>query len=411
MVTRDLQSNNCCYICNQFGVINTMKLLTENRSFSQSREILQHIFKIFIIGRGTLLTMHLISLSFANMNGDASLWHAFSNNHYLDSFLRWDSGWYRDIIKEGYSYNPEKQSNVAFFPLYPLLVKIISSVFFISSDIAGILLSNILLFFALFFVYKISSVYLKKRGTERVLILMLIFPTSFFYSCFYTESLYLLTTAASFWFFLKKQYFFAGIFGFLASLTRVTGVLIFLSCGVELCWNYSRKKEVFNKEILYLLLIPCGLITYMLFLYWQFNEPLAFIKIQDLWARGDKTFPLITLAESWKNINFFFPKDSHNTIQFLELFFSIYFLVLGIFAFLKNLLTPSLLIFSLVSILLPLSTGTTTSMLRYILPLFPIFIILGYLSKNRYFYWFLCFSFTYLLSTLFLWYANWYWVA
>jgi Gpi18-like mannosyltransferase len=398
------------------GEINNMQLKAETSNFSQSRKLFLYILKIFIIWRGTLLLMHLIGLSFSQMNESSSpqapFWHMFPDNHYLDSFFRFDSAWYNEIIQTGYSYNPEKQSNVAFFPLYPILVKAIASLTSLSVPIAGLLLSNLCLIFALIFVYKISNIYLNKRGSEKVLILMLVFPTSFFYSCFYTESLYLLTTAACFYFFLNKKYFWSGFFGFFASLTRVTGVIIFLAFAIELLWKYLKKKELPRRESLFLLLIPCGLIAYMVFLAWKFNEPLAFIKVQDLWGRDERVFPLITLINYWRNINFMFAKDANNAVRLLNTFFSFSFLGILLFSIVKKPLNISLLIFAFLSFFLPLSTGTTESMMRYMMTIFPIFIILGYWSqKNRYFYGFLLFLFTYFLSILFLWYGNWGWIA
>ncbi len=99
--------------------------------------------------------------------------------------------------------------------------------------IIGLLLSNLCLFLALFFVDKISSIYLRKRSCERVLVLMLLFPTSFFYSSFYTESLYLLVISASFYFFLNQKYLLSGIWGCLASLVRVPGVLLLFRFGIR----------------------------------------------------------------------------------------------------------------------------------------------------------------------------------
>ncbi len=106
--------------------------------------------------------------------------------------------------------------------------------------IYGLLFSNLCLIFVLIFVYKNSNIY------------------------------------------LNKKYFWSGFLGFFASLTRVTGVIIFLAFAIELLWKYLKKKELPKRESLFLLLIPCGLIAYMVFLAWKFNEPLAFVKIQDM---------------------------------------------------------------------------------------------------------------------------------
>jgi hypothetical protein len=126
----------------------------------------------------------------------------------------------------------------------------------------------------------------------------------------------------------------------------VTGVIIFLAFAIELLWKSLKKKELPKRESLFLLLIPCGLIAYRVFLAWKFNEPLAFVM---------------------------FPKDANNAVRFLNTFFSFSFLGIVLFSIVKKPLNIYLLIFALLSIFLPLSTGTTQSMMRYMMTIFPIF--------------------------------------
>src|SRR5947209_18887825 len=40
----------------------------------------------------------------------------------VDMWVRWDAGWYREIVRHGYRYYPGVQSSVAFFPAYPLAI-------------------------------------------------------------------------------------------------------------------------------------------------------------------------------------------------------------------------------------------------------------------------------------------------
>jgi hypothetical protein len=44
----------------------------------------------------------------------------------LDAFANWDGKWYREIAETGYSYDPAASSNVAFFPAFPLLGRLVS---------------------------------------------------------------------------------------------------------------------------------------------------------------------------------------------------------------------------------------------------------------------------------------------
>lgn len=367
----------------------------------------QPVFVTFITYRSCFFLLHLVTLSLGVVNNEPNLWYAFPDNPFLDSFFRSDSGWYKSIINNGYNYTPGQQSNVAFFPLYPLLIKLVMSLTNLNIYVIGFLISNICLLFGLYFVYKISLLYTRTKIARRVLILMLVFPTSFFYSSLYTESLYLLVVSASFYYYLKHKYLLTGIWGFLACLTRVTGIIVFGSILIELLIKIGRKAIIFKPQMLYLFIIPLGVICYMLFLFFKFDDPLVFIKTQDAWNREGFTFPLITLFKQLKLINFSFPRDPLNSIEFIDLFFSTFFLVLSVVLLFQNKFNISLSLFCIFSILMPLTTGVTDSMARYVLPLFPVFIYLGFLSKNNNLYILLIFSFSYLLSIFFLWFAGW----
>lgn len=367
----------------------------------------QAVLITFITYRLCFFLLHLTTLSLGAVNDDPNFWYAFPDNPFFDSFFKADSGWYTSIVHAGYSYVPGKQSNVAFFPLYPLLIKLVMSLTNLNIYVVGFLISNICLLFGLYFTYKISLLYLTKKATRRVLVLMLVFPTSFFYSTLYTESLYLLVVSASFYYYLNHKYLLSGIWGGLACLTRVTGIIIFVTLLIELFIKISKKNITFQLKMLYLCIIPLGIISYMFWLFLKFHDPLVFVKAQDTWGRGSLIFPLTTLVQELKSIDFSFPRDAINSIKFINLLFSGSFLFLSLVMLLKNKLNVCLPLFCIFSILIPLTTGVTDSMARYVLPLFPVFIYLGFLSKNNNLYTLFIFSFSYLLSVLFLWFAGW----
>lgn len=69
----------------------------------------------------------------------------FRVEKFAEIFAAWDSGWYFDIARRGYYFNPDGQSSIAFFPLYPLLMRLVASPFGASDRviwIAGIALSG-----------------------------------------------------------------------------------------------------------------------------------------------------------------------------------------------------------------------------------------------------------------------------
>jgi len=376
----------------------------------ENQIIFKKVSLIFLLWKGLFFLLNFATINFGLMDERKGSFYFFPKNTWLDSFFRWDVGWYDVLINNGYSFTPGKQSNVAFFPLYPLLVKIISTITNLKTSIAGLLLSNICLLLALFFTYKIAQIYLKEELCERVLILILTFPVSFFFSSLYTESLYFLTISASFYFFLKKQYLWSGIWGFLASLTRLTGIVLVVVFFLDLIIKYWKDKK-FEKSVFSLLLIPCGLLSFMYFLYLKFGNPWVFIEVQKTWGRGENTFFVNTLSQGLSNLHFLFHKDPDAAMIFLDSFFSVLALLILIFYSRKCHLNLALVMFCILSIIIPLSTGNNEAMMRFILPLFPIFILLAYISRKTSVYITVICLFTYLQSALFVWFANWGWVT
>ncbi|MFW5791901.1 MAG: mannosyltransferase family protein, partial [Desulfohalobiaceae bacterium] len=124
---------------------------------------------------------------------------------FLDLFFKWDSNWYLSIVKNGYSYVADKQSNVAFYPLYPLFVKIISTVVG-NTKAVGFLISNIGLLTGAFYLYRIILHETKDHNICLIgVFLLLANPMSFFHSAFYAEGLFLGLTVASFYYALQNK--------------------------------------------------------------------------------------------------------------------------------------------------------------------------------------------------------------
>ena len=118
-----------------------------------------------------------------------SKWY-FNPQSTIDLFLRWDSGWYLSIVQNGYFYVPGEESSVAFFPLYPSLVKIFSFSY-LDARITGFVLSNVALFLAMIYLFRLINLdYEDKTISLNSVIFALIFPASFFFSIFYSESLF-----------------------------------------------------------------------------------------------------------------------------------------------------------------------------------------------------------------------------
>ncbi len=72
---------------------------------------------------GLVLTLSIDRLG---LGPDAPPGLVFAHQPWFSGWVRWDAGWYRQIAAEGYTYTPGQQSTVAYFPGYPLAVRVLA---------------------------------------------------------------------------------------------------------------------------------------------------------------------------------------------------------------------------------------------------------------------------------------------
>ena len=113
----------------------------------------------------------------------------------------------------------------AFFPLYPLLIRIVGGLTG-NHLIAGLLISNVASFFGAAFLYKLVEHEFNRHVAHRAIFYVSIFPTAIFFSAVYTESLFFFLVGGVVLLHPRTALALAGVFGFFAALTRVEGVLL-----------------------------------------------------------------------------------------------------------------------------------------------------------------------------------------
>ena len=153
----------------------------------------------------------------------------YSISPIIFSGANFDGEHYLSIAIFGY-----KPLEYAFFPVYPFLISNSVKPFsfdFVSlitySTISGLVISNFAFLVSLILLYELLRIDYSRKIAYLTIILLLIFPTSFFFGSLYTESIFLLLTVASFYCARKGNWWLAGILGCIASATRVFGVLLF----------------------------------------------------------------------------------------------------------------------------------------------------------------------------------------
>lgn len=311
----------------------------------------------------------LTSLIFISYFGFLYLPHApNSNPDFITSFSNWDGNHFLGIAQKGYSLD----SRYAFFPLYPILINFLNKItnnFFL----AAILISIVSFFLGLHLLYALISKDLDKKIAEKAVLALIFFPTSFYFLTVYSESLFFLLAVATFYFLRSNKIFFATVAALLASATRLAGVAVVFALIAHVYSSSGIKSKWFA------LLSPLGFIAYCVFLYNQTSDPFYFITAEKNWQRS-LSFPWVGFWETLKNLTTpGFITTYFNSV--LDLLFAIFGVGLVIRSF--RFLPLSYSLYSLVSIILPLITGTLLSMPRFLLVIFPVFILIG-LTKNRF---------------------------
>jgi len=311
-------------------------------------------------------------------------------SEYLNVWNQSDTPYYIGIAVNGYDYiNPSP--DVAFLPVYPLMIRF-AQIIFPNPIVAGLIVSHICFFFVLLLLYQIIwRQFDDQEMAQRTVLYVSLFPTTFYFSSVYTESLFLLLVLLIIWTYQKGWWWVSVLIGMFASATRVPGLLVIILPVVE--WgtqNGFKFTTVTHKsmwliilhglkrdwyKLLAFLCIPLGFMIYQVMLILQSG-------IVDIYFQGQSQFgnsigfPWDTIALTFDNIT-----GAPRYFLVINLFLTgIFFMMLVV---IYRRVPLSWIIYGFASLLLPLSTGPLLGLMRFILVVFPSFIGLARLGKNK----------------------------
>lgn len=241
------------------------KLISKNKFLFP---LLMWLFSRFVVAVSMLLIAPLLP---APPNGIVP---TFSWN----VFFAWDSVWYEKIATSGYEYiNDGQHHSVAFFPLFPLLIRAAMSLG-LPFVVAGTLVNNFAFLAALLLIYHwIGNSYGRSSARWTVMFLAW-FPLSIYSSVIYSEGLYLLLSSAALRAFEKKQYWWLILWGSLTTATRPTGIAL-IPALLFVSWKEHKTKLAYVAS----LATGLGLVFYTLYCQIYFHDALAFIHVQKAW--------------------------------------------------------------------------------------------------------------------------------
>lgn len=296
---------------------------------------------------------------------------------------RWDAGWYRSIAADGYFWDKTTGvGNVAFFPLYPILVRAIA-VSGLSFFWAATLLSHAC--------FVVSVVLLQRfhelgRGTGQdhsQLFALLAFPWAFFLLAPYSEALFLALALGAFVAAHRGRWGLVALLGFSAGLTRLFGLalvppLLLLALRAESWSSVSCKAPRVLRAIAACAPVM-GFASFVSWLALQFRDPLVFLHAQQRgWGRvpgwGGLQASIEAVADNIHNRGWLHLGPAVDLLVFLMLIAAV------VYALRSRSLASASYVGSGVALIA--ASGSLLSAGRYALVLFPVFGVLAVLARR-----------------------------
>lgn len=360
----------------------------------------KHILPVYIAIHLALVAISCFAFLFINKDFSSiimpvsTLW---------DQWRHWDSGYYLQIAMHGYTTRQE----MAFFPFYPILIRAVM-VITRNELTAGLIVSNAAELVTFTVLYRLIEKDFDENRAYHTILYFAIFPTAFFFSAAYTESLFLCLSTLTFYQIRRGRWGFAALFGFMASLTRPDGMFLIvpfcyeylariwqeqeLSLGTILSW-----RQIFGClqrirfDVLLGLCIPASIVFFVAYGRDHAHDPLAFVHAHAFWDRS-------LYLPGWGILKSIWTVFHHGLLSFLTMRTSIdlsadlFILALVALSFVGPWKLPknlwgyglyALALYTYFQLFPKAGIYPLESMSRFLLEIFPAFIILSSMSKYR----------------------------
>jgi hypothetical protein len=346
--------------------------------------------------------------------------------HLLEPLFHWDGYWYILIADRGYHIHT---ATTAFWPLYPLLLKVGYDLTTWPMPVVGVLISNLALLGALAVLYRLVRLDYGDTVATRTVWLFALFPTAFFFSAVYAEALFLLLTVASIYCARTDLWGRAAAFGFLAALTRNTGFLVMIPFGLLLLQRYGWDPRHWWQRGVQVACVILGPLLYFALLQSVWGDPFITFKAQEQWGRF-QTMPWNTVAAAFQQLDLqwlhailnkpdsatlisAYTRDSFAQSNAYDILITLLFIPVALFALWR--VRPVYSLYGLALFIVPLFSPSFVhplmSVPRFVIVIFPFFIALAMLLRNRWLFGAALVLSAVQLAVLLIQFGTWFWVA
>jgi Mannosyltransferase (PIG-V) len=339
------------------------------------------LWPIFLSTRFGVLIVGFLGLALFGYAPNATPWHLYENE-FLNLPSRWDTGWYLGIAVDGYQWRPSSdpryQQNIAFFPMYPMLMRY-GSLFFARQHMwVGVIVSFVSFFLALKYLFRLTRLWIDDDGAAATLAFIATYPFALFYSAAYTESLFLLTIVGACYHFERSELAKAAAWGLVAGLTRPNGCLLSVPLAFIALrpWLSNRDWHPLLPRLAAAAAPGIGMLIYSAYIYSLTGNPLQWTTQNAAWGRVYRGVDVLV----GERIEFlqqygFYDYATNRSIDMLYVV-CVVFVLASVWPVYRRFGLPYAVII-LLNVIPPLTMGGLLSMGRVTSVIFPAFMWLG----------------------------------
>lgn len=346
---------------------------------------------------------------------------SFPGHNWIDGWVRWDSFWYESIVDPHPRFIPSYLSNANFFPFYAWVSWVASLPFRAFLDLEHAFFAGALLVSSVSFVLGLKAVdrftvaVAGREVADRTMWLIAVFPFSFFFTAVYADALYFCLCAWSLTLAVEERWYPACALAAMAMMTRIPGVALVPALGIEYLRQNNWRIGFASKAATCLAILAIGPIVMASYYQWRYGNPLEFLHARQVgWNRASG------IAGYVRDFNYFFETPIFNCSGIADcvkefaptrallgvIYLALLPLSIGVVISGARTVGVAATTFALVSIALALPNGFD-GVGRFTLVLFPFFVSLALLLKNRTAFVATCLVWVPLLLLFFAQFARW----
>ncbi len=299
-------------------------------------------------------------------------------------YAKFDSGWYLAIIEWGYGRPPPdgRPSNHAFFPLYPTTAKVLRDTFAIDGFHAGLVVTYACLFLAMSLFYREGVERLGEGDASASVAFLLFFPTSFFLAAVYAESMFLLFALLAFRDARRGPAARSTLWGFLLGLTRASALAVAPALFLAALENRSPDGRRPWGRALVAGLVPAATVFLWIFgIGWVYGEPGLFFRSMQGWHRGTSSLSGIAAWVVSMGVRFKHMDWERDPSFALDYGAALLFSAVGVYQLVKRRWADAA--WTGAAITLPMTTGLSGGMPRFLMVVYPVYFALAEGSRGR----------------------------